>query len=103
MSDLSLKLMGLRRVRPIAEYALWPAYFIIARTINQELFYFTAVFLLLAADLIDSPTRERALFRDVAAGVMTAILAFAINDSLALVAGAIVGTTSLARLSLNRD
>ena len=101
MSDLSLRIVSPRIVRPIAEYALWPAYFTIARAFNQEAFFITAIFLLLTADLIDSPTRGRALARDLMAGLMTAVLAIAIGDQLGLIAGAVIASLATVKLYLS--
>jgi hypothetical protein len=101
MSDLSLRLVGPRIVRPIAEYALWPAYFTIARAFNQEAFFITAIFLILTADLIDSPTRTRALIRDLTAGMITAALGIAIGDQLGLIAGAVIAASATIKLYLS--
>jgi len=100
MSDISLRLLGPRVVRPVAEYALWPAYFTIARAFNQEAFFLVAVSLILTADLIDSPTRSRALARDLIAGIMTAALGIAIADQLGLIAGAVIAALATVRLYL---
>lgn len=99
MRDLSYKLAELGPLlRPVARYAIWPVSFLLTRAINQEPFYLLAIFLVLAADVIDTPQREKALFLDFAGGAMTVVLALAISDLSALLAGGVVAIAAISTL-----
>ena len=99
MSDLSYKLAEIRPARrPVAESAAWIASFVIANAISQEPIFFLILFLVLGSDLLDTSDKSKGLFRDFLAGGVTAILSLAINDQLGLAVGAMVATTSIARL-----
>ena len=101
MREIADRLTALRGlIRPLAEYALWPVYFASARAIREEAFYLVALVLLLAADVMESPGKSRALGRDLAAGALTALFAAALNDQLGLIVGATIAGCAMARLSL---
>ncbi len=99
MSDLSYRLAELRPLlRPVAEYAAWPAAFLIATVLSQEPVYFLALLLVVATDLIDASNKSKGLFRDSVAGTMTTLLALTLNDHLGLALGAIVAVVAIVRL-----
>jgi hypothetical protein len=99
MSGLSYRLTELRSaLLPISQFVAWPIFFLLTSTVSQEPAYFLALGLVLAADLVDSSPRNRALFRDSMAGGSTAILALFLNDQDALALGAIVAVVAISRM-----
>ncbi len=81
MSNLFARLAGFRPIiRPLADYGGRPASYMITRAIGQGTLYLIALILVLAVDMLDSPKNDKALLRDLAAGIMTSLLAGAISD-----------------------
>lgn len=103
MRDLSFRLEELRPLlRPVVEYAGWPAAFLVATALSQGPIYLLALFLVLATDLIDASEGSKGLFRDFLVGTMTTFLALFLNDRLGLVVGGMVAVVAFARLLQKR-
>ena len=99
MSGLSLRLTEIRSfLLPVSQFAAWPIFFLLTSAISQQPAYFFALFLVLAADLIDKSPGRRGLFRDLGAGGATAILALFLNDIDGVAVGAIVAIAATSRL-----
>lgn len=99
MSDLTYRLTELRSfLVPVSQFAVWPIFFLITSAISQQPAYFLALLLVLAADVFDSSSRNRGLFRDAIAGITTAILAIFLTDLDAIAIGAVVCIIAASRL-----
>jgi ABC-type nitrate/sulfonate/bicarbonate transport system permease component len=99
MSGLSLRLTEIRSfLLPVSQFAAWPIFFLVTSVISQQPAYFLALFLVLAADLIDKSPGKRGLFRDLVAGGATTLLALFLTDLVGVAVGTIVAVVATARL-----
>ena len=77
-------------VRPVVEYGLWGLGFWIASALHQQPIYYIVLLIVFLNDLRNISEKRKGLLRDVVSGTITALLGWALSDSVSRVLGAVV-------------